>query len=276
MMTRRNPIRRMAMKANGGVVVLTPESSTNVRRARRHSQSQVTWSGIFECIQEKDRSYAMFAKGHSVWLALYTLTGVRTGGNRPNIHVPSVERIHSGEKPLKCRHCDDVFRTSSDRKQHEITWHGAPGSHVCRKSPCSHCDSARRRRSRLEKQGEATRAWSFMVDSGGGIETLRTLLPVKQLAAAPSDAVNVVQPDQFIETAAQFTSLPSIQIKPSAGSAFDQCAKQVDTTVSLTASLLLDSASRNSSILVTLSDSQILSISCAGLVKALQNCDSGE
>ncbi|WKX92480.1 hypothetical protein Q1695_010479 [Nippostrongylus brasiliensis] len=221
-------------------------------------------------------------------------------------------RIHSGEKPLKCRHCDDVFRTSSDRKQHEITWHGAPGSHVCRKSPCSHCDSARRRRSRLEKQRETSRTWSFMVDSGGGIETLRTLLPVKQLAAAPSDAVNVVQPDQFIETAAQFTSLPSIQIKPSAGSAFDQCAKQasvapaqeleffitarrishveysvtfsktkpksirakVDTTVSLTASLLLDSASRNSSILVTLSDSQILSISCAGLVKALQNCDS--
>ncbi|KAK6009739.1 zinc finger, C2H2 type, partial [Ostertagia ostertagi] len=123
----------------------------------------------------------------------------------------------------------------------------------------------------------------------------------------------VFQLKQFIETAAQFTTLPANPIKLSAGSAFGRLAKgttlkpssseveffitarrishneysvtfskskpksirsKVDTTVSLTASLLLDSASKNSSILVTLSDSQILSISCAGAVKTLQSCDS--
>ncbi|WKY03379.1 hypothetical protein Q1695_004822 [Nippostrongylus brasiliensis] len=123
-----------------------------------------------------------------------------------------------------------------------------------------------------------------------------------------SDAVNVVQSYQFTETEVQFTSLPFIQIKPSTGSAFDQCTKQASvalaqelqsfitarrishalciqspsryeqrfcTTVSLTASLLLDSASKNSLILlVSLSDFLILCISCTGLVKALHNCDS--
>ncbi|PIO77302.1 zinc finger, C2H2 type [Teladorsagia circumcincta] len=157
-------------------------------------------------------------------------------------------------------------RTSAGRKQHEITWHGAPGSHVCKSSPCSFCDAAKRRRAREQKRAEqgvppvsGARATAPLT----GPPVNKTLLPVKQIPVVPLK--------QFIETAAQFTTLPANPIKLSAGSAFGPL---VDTTVSLTASLLLDSASKNSSILVTLSDSQILSISCAGAVKTLQSCDS--
>lgn len=90
--------------------------------------------------------------------------------------------------------------------------------------------------------------WAYMASSGditaplAGPPVNRTLLPVKQLAAAPftvrrrrsikqlertlstdvfqSEARNEIHSKQFIETAAQFTSLPANPIKLSAGSAF--------------------------------------------------------
>ncbi|XGW19352.1 hypothetical protein V3C99_003296 [Haemonchus contortus] len=214
-------------------------------------------------------------------------------------------RIHNGEKPMKCRQCDESFRTSADRKQHEITWHGAPGSHICKGTPCSYCSASKRKRLRDQKRAEQKAQAPISGPTAPliGPPASKTILPVKQIPAVPVK--------QFIDTAAQITALPANPIKISAGSAFVPLSKgatvqpsdveyfitarrishneytvtfskskpksirsKVDTTLNLTASLLLDSASKNSSILLTLSDSQILSISCAGAVKALQSCDT--
>ncbi|VDK59012.1 unnamed protein product, partial [Cylicostephanus goldi] len=122
----------------------------------------------------------------------------------------------------------------------------------------------------------------------------------------------VTHSKQFEETVAEISKLPPTAIKRSEGSAFGPVAKtahlppqpdvelfitarriahneysvsfsktkpksirsKVDTTVSLSASLLLDSAAKNASIHLTLSDSQVLSVSCVGVVKAMQSCDS--
>ncbi|KHJ94777.1 zinc finger, C2H2 type [Oesophagostomum dentatum] len=142
----------------------------------------------------------------------------------------------------------------------------------------------------------------------------KTLLPVKRLATSGMMRENteVIHSKQFVETVAEISKLPATEIKRSDGSAFGPVAKldrqvqpqeveffitarrishseysvniskckpksirsQVDAMVSLSASLLLDSASKNASIHLTLSDSQILSISCVGIVKAVQSCDS--
>ncbi|VDM82800.1 unnamed protein product [Strongylus vulgaris] len=142
----------------------------------------------------------------------------------------------------------------------------------------------------------------------------KTLFPVKRLmpSAVCKENTEVTQSKQFEETVAEISKLPPTAIKRSEGSAFGPVAKatqkahlpdveffitarrishneysvsfskskpksirsKVDTTVSLTASLLLDSASKNASIHLTLSDSQILSVSCLGLVKAMQSCNS--
>ncbi|KJH45294.1 zinc finger, C2H2 type [Dictyocaulus viviparus] len=48
---------------------------------------------------------------------------------------------------------------------------------------------------------------------------------------------------------------------------------KVDTTLNISASFLLESATKNVSIQLSLNESQVLNISCAGVVKALQGDD---
>ncbi|KAJ1368572.1 hypothetical protein KIN20_029729 [Parelaphostrongylus tenuis] len=225
-------------------------------------------------------------------------------------------RIHNGEKPLQCKDCDATFRTSAARRQHEITWHEAPGGHKCKRFPCHYCSASKRKR--LREQNGAEQVLMSSSDSAASAPSMdppdkvRTLLPVKQVPATNirNAPINSIQPKQFIETAAQISSLPAKPIKTSSGSAFSALAKmapnepseveffitarrishieysvtfsklkpksirsKVDTTICLSASLLLDSASKNASLQLTLGDSQILSVSCAGVVKALQSGD---
>ncbi|ETN85528.1 zinc finger, C2H2 type, partial [Necator americanus] len=186
-------------------------------------------------------------------------------------------RIHSGEKPLQCRRCNLTFRTSAMRRQHEITWHGAPGGHICKRSPCPICNACKRRRMLEEMRANQVPLSQSAPDLQGEPKSLaptnKALLPVKRLstAAVLKENMGVTHSKQFEETVAQISKLPATGIKHSEGSAFGTV---VDTMVSLSASLLLDSASKNASIHLTLSDSQILSVSCVGVVKAMQSCDS--
>ncbi|KAK6729632.1 hypothetical protein RB195_006588 [Necator americanus] len=225
-------------------------------------------------------------------------------------------RIHSGEKPLQCRRCNLTFRTSAMRRQHEITWHGAPGGHICKRSPCPICNACKRRRMLEEMRANQVPLSQSVPDLQGEPKSVaptnKALLPVKRLstAAVLKENMGVTHSKQFEETVAQISKLPATGIKHSEGSAFGTVVKtvqqnpevefyitarrishneysvnfskikpksirsKVDTMVSLSASLLLDSASKNASIHLTLSDSQILSVSCVGVVKAMQSCDS--
>ncbi|EYC30810.1 hypothetical protein Y032_0004g1785 [Ancylostoma ceylanicum] len=228
-------------------------------------------------------------------------------------------RIHNGDKPLKCRRCNLTFRTSASRRRHEITWHGAPGGHVCKRSPCPICNASRRRRMFAEMGANQLPPVPVPVPDvaeqpKAPVAANKTLLPVKRLATSvlSKENTDVTHSKQFEETVAQISKLPTTGIKRSEGSAFGPVARtasqpiapeveffitarrishneysvnfsktkpksiraQVDTMVNLGASLLLDSASKNASIHLTLSDSQILSVSCVGVVKAMQSCDS--
>ncbi|KJH45295.1 zinc finger, C2H2 type [Dictyocaulus viviparus] len=134
-------------------------------------------------------------------------------------------RIHSGEKPLKCKDCDASFRTSAARRQHEITWHGAPGGHKCKRSPCHHCDASKRRKIREQSSTEKALLSSSISTNTAtipGSATNGPLLPVKQLSVMNNgnSFIDSIQPKQFIETAAQISSLSANPIKMSSGSAF--------------------------------------------------------
>ncbi|EPB69020.1 zinc finger, C2H2 type [Ancylostoma ceylanicum] len=276
---------------------------------------------------EKDHIVAIYVKEHFVSLVPCTLTFELTREHRPNIFVLFVERsslalhlrIHNGDKPLKCRRCNLTFRTSASRRRHEITWHGAPGGHVCKRSPCPICNASRRRRMFAEMGANQLPPVPVPVPDvaeqpKAPVAANKTLLPVKRLATSvlSKENTDVTHSKQFEETVAQISKLPTTGIKRSEGSAFGPVARtasqpiapeveffitarrishneysvnfsktkpksiraQVDTMVNLGASLLLDSASKNASIHLTLSDSQILSVSCVGVVKAMQSCDS--
>ncbi|KIH61659.1 zinc finger, C2H2 type [Ancylostoma duodenale] len=290
----------------------------------RHNRVHTGW---LRSPEEKDRTAAIYVKEHFESPVRCTLTFEPIPGHRLSISVLFVERsslalhlrIHNGDKPLKCRRCNLTFRTSASRRRHEITWHGAPGGHVCKRSPCPICSASKRRRMFAEMGANQLPPPPAPVPEVTGqskapVAANKTLLPVKRLATSvlSKENTDVTHSKQFEETVAQISKLPATGIKRSEGSAFGPVARtthqpnapeveffitarrishneysvnfsktkpksirsQVDTMVNLGASLLLDSASKNASIHLTLSDSQILSVSCVGVVKAMQSCDS--